>query len=49
MQAEPAGWAERVDDEAPVTGYRIILPDQWAQVPLRQGTSAVSGKPWRRP
>ncbi|MEV6751802.1 hypothetical protein [Streptomyces sp. NPDC051214] len=38
MQAEPARWAERVGDEAPVTGYRIILPDQWAQAPLRQGT-----------
>ncbi|WP_371599097.1 hypothetical protein [Streptomyces sp. NBC_00564] len=22
----------------PVTGYRMLLPDQWAQVPLRQGT-----------
>ncbi|CAL9523758.1 hypothetical protein [Streptomyces sp. enrichment culture] len=21
-----------------VTGYRMLLPDQWAQVPLRQGT-----------
>ncbi|MGW7065764.1 hypothetical protein ACWGII_22270 [Streptomyces sp. NPDC054855] len=38
MQAEPTGRAGQVDDEAPVTGYRIILPDQWAQVPLRQGT-----------
>ncbi|NEA68967.1 hypothetical protein [Streptomyces sp. SID12488] len=23
---------------APVTGYRLLLPDQWAQVPLRHGT-----------
>ncbi|WP_086559819.1 hypothetical protein [Streptomyces africanus] len=23
---------------APVTGYRLILPDDWAQIPLRQGT-----------
>ncbi|MGW6026648.1 hypothetical protein [Streptomyces sp. NPDC055099] len=38
MQPEPVGWAERIDDVAPVTGYRIILPDQWAQVPLRHGT-----------
>ncbi|MEV2193741.1 hypothetical protein AB0I02_22565 [Streptomyces phaeochromogenes] len=22
----------------PVTGYRLLLPDQWDQVPLRQGT-----------
>ncbi|MEH0423977.1 hypothetical protein [Streptomyces sp. B21-083] len=22
----------------PVTGYRLLLPDQWAQVPLRHGT-----------
>jgi hypothetical protein len=23
---------------APVTGYRLILPDDWAQIPLRHGT-----------
>lgn len=23
---------------APVTGYRLLLPDQWAQIPLRHGT-----------
>ncbi|MFD4345689.1 hypothetical protein ACFWQ6_12625 [Streptomyces coelicoflavus] len=23
---------------APATGYRLLLPSQWAQVPLRQGT-----------
>ncbi|MGW6061111.1 hypothetical protein [Streptomyces sp. NPDC055189] len=30
LQAEDAG--------RPVTGYRVIIPDEWAQVPLRQGT-----------
>lgn len=38
MPAESSGAAERIDRQGPVTGYRIILPDQWAQVPLRQGT-----------
>jgi hypothetical protein len=27
-----------VESQPPVTGYRILLPDQWDQVPLRHGT-----------
>ncbi|MFH8485420.1 hypothetical protein [Streptomyces longisporoflavus] len=38
MQAESAVRGEEIDGAAPVIGYRIILPAQWAQVPLRQGT-----------
>lgn len=33
QQAESA-----MEAHAPVTGYRILLPDQWDQVPLRHGT-----------
>ncbi|MEW2118466.1 hypothetical protein AB0945_25415 [Streptomyces sp. NPDC005474] len=29
---------------APVTGYRILLPDQWDQVPLRHGTEEAIRK-----
>jgi hypothetical protein len=32
----PAEQTESVS--APVTGYRIILPDDWAHIPLRHGT-----------
>ncbi|ELP64228.1 hypothetical protein ACKI1I_35110 [Streptomyces turgidiscabies] len=28
----------RAEFTAPVNGYRLLLPDQWAQVPLRRGT-----------
>lgn len=27
----------------PATGYRLLLPSQWAQVPLRQGTEEAVG------
>jgi hypothetical protein len=35
MSAEPT---DRVQTPLPATGYRMLLPEQWAQVPLRQGT-----------
>ncbi|WP_367042390.1 hypothetical protein [Streptomyces sp. Je 1-332] len=38
MPAESSRSAGQIDRQGPVTGYRITLPDQWAQVPLRQGT-----------
>ncbi|WAL97186.1 hypothetical protein [Streptomyces sp. Je 1-369] len=41
--AEPADYAEPVDSaesavELPPTGYRVLLPSEWAQIPLRHGT-----------
>lgn len=30
--------APQATTQPPATGYRLILPDQWAQVPLRHGT-----------
>ncbi|MFJ4832887.1 hypothetical protein ACIP79_23730 [Streptomyces sp. NPDC088747] len=36
MLGEPTGPVE--ETLPPVTGYRMLLPDQWAQIPLRQGT-----------
>ncbi|AIJ14120.1 hypothetical protein SLITK23_43940 [Streptomyces lividans] len=29
---------------APATGYRLLLPSQWAQIPLRQGTEEAVEK-----
>ncbi|MFI9153658.1 hypothetical protein [Streptomyces sp. NPDC053367] len=36
MPVEHAG--SRSELALPATGYRMLLPDQWAQVPLRHGT-----------
>ncbi|MEU5895945.1 hypothetical protein [Streptomyces venezuelae] len=42
--AAPVGTGEAAETIPPVTGYRLILPGDWAHIPLRQGTEdAIRG------
>ncbi|MFI1681231.1 hypothetical protein [Streptomyces sp. NPDC020607] len=38
MDSAPQNHASGDPDLPPVTGYRLLLPSEWAQVPLRHGT-----------